>query len=206
LANYGRFLAIKDRGEDAVRTLRDAIRRWESLVHDFPNVVEYRQSLMQTLSNLGTYFSHREQTKDAEEVFGRTRNSARKEIKRFASSTVMQTADTGAGSLRDAIVQLNQDPNPGVDTIAFSIGSGAETIIPMSPLPSINHSVIIDGTTQPGFAGTPLIELDGAQAGSSANGLVIAAGNSTVMDLVINRFALDGILLQTSGGDSIQGD
>jgi titin len=66
--------------------------------------------------------------------------------------------------------------------------------------------VTIDGTTQPGFSGTPLIELDGAGAGSTANGLTVSAGHSTVEGLVINRFSGDGILLQGQGSDLVVGN
>src|SRR6185369_7688644 len=48
--------------------------------------------------------------------------------------------------------------------------------------------VIIDGTTQPGFAGMPIIELDGSSAGAFATGLRIVAPNCIVRGLVINRF------------------
>ena len=57
----------------------------------------------------------------------------------------------------------------------------------------------IDGTSQPGFAGTPLIELNGAQAGDGANGLVVNGGNSVIRSLIINRWSGSGIVLQ--GGD-----
>jgi hypothetical protein len=98
------------------------------------------------------------------------------------------------------------DSTAGLNTIAFSIGTSAKDIIPTSALPSITHPVLIDGTTQPGFTGTPIIELSGISAGANVNGLVITAGNSTVRGLVINRFSGDGILLTTKGGDRIQGD
>jgi autotransporter-associated beta strand protein len=92
----------------------------------------------------------------------------------------------GTGTLRQAIVDSNAAG--GQNTIDFSIGSGQQTISPMSGLPNITASVTIDGTSQPGFAGKPLIELDGANAGN-ANGLVIVTANCTVTGLVINRFA-----------------
>jgi streptogramin lyase len=68
------------------------------------------------------------------------------------------------------------------------------TIQPLSTLPTITASVTIDATTQPGFAGKPIVELDGALAGNS-NGLNIAASNTTVKGLVINRFAGQGIVV-----------
>ncbi|MBI3949375.1 MAG: HYR domain-containing protein [Acidobacteria bacterium] len=125
---------------------------------------------------------------------------------------VTNTNDSGFGSLRQKILDANA--NPGVDTICFNIpGAGPHTINLISALPTITNPVVIDGTTQPGFAGTPLIELNGASAGSSTDGLVIiTAGNSTVRGLVINRFVGDiyggghGILLSTNGGNVIEGN
>jgi titin len=109
----------------------------------------------------------------------------------------------GSGSFRQAIVDSNADP--GVSQITFQIGSGAQTIRPASALPLITHPVGIDGSTQPGFAGTPLIVLDGGSAGD-ADGLFIGAGNSSVTDLVIDHFRRDGIGLGTGGGNVLAGN
>ena len=100
-------------------------------------------------------------------------------------------------SLREAINAANA--SVGLDVIAFNIGGGgAQTISVLSlanggfgPLPDLTDPVIIDGSTQPGYAGTPVIELNGLSAGD-ANGLVLAGGNSTVRGLVINRFVNQG--------------
>ena len=60
------------------------------------------------------------------------------------------------GSLRQAILDSNADTGDR-DTIVFNIpGSGVHTITPLTALPLISQPVVIDGTTQPGFAGTPL--------------------------------------------------
>ncbi len=77
--------------------------------------------------------------------------------------------------------------------------------------------MIIDGTSQPGYAGLPLIEINGSQAGSAADGLVITGGNSIVQGLIINGFqgswSFDGsdqggnaIVLQGQGGNTIEDD
>ncbi|HAZ47371.1 MAG TPA: hypothetical protein DCZ55_23675 [Cyanobacteria bacterium UBA11371] len=119
---------------------------------------------------------------------------------------VTNTNDSGAGSLRQAILDANADL--GTETIRFNIpGSGVRTITPTSALPSITDAVIIDGTTQPGFDNAPIIELNGANAGSTTNGLVLGMGSagSTIRGLVINRFQLTGIVVQ-SNGNTIQGN
>jgi len=108
-------------------------------------------------------------------------------------------------TLRQVIIAANG--NPGLDTIRFQISEGpslVKTIIPLSELPSITDPVIIDGTTQPGYAGQPLIEISGASAGANAIGLTISAGGSTVKGLAINRFGADGIRLSANGFNTIQ--
>jgi thiol-disulfide isomerase/thioredoxin len=126
----------------------------------------------------------------------------------LSTLTVLNSLDNGPGSLRQAI--LDADSNPGLDTIRFRIGTGAQTIDVGSggfgPLPAVTDPVVLDGTTQPGFAGRPLIELDGTAAGVGAEGLLITAGASTVRGLVINRFQGNGIVLQTGGGNHIEGN
>jgi probable HAF family extracellular repeat protein/parallel beta-helix repeat protein len=118
---------------------------------------------------------------------------------------VTNTNDSGPGSLREAILDANAEP--GDHTITFEIGEGGtQTISLTSALPPITHPVIIDGTSQPGFAGSPLIVLNGAGAGSGASGLTITGGNSTVKGLVINGFDGNGIVVAANGGNTIQGD
>ncbi len=117
---------------------------------------------------------------------------------------VTNTNDSGTGSLRQAI--LNANAHAGTDTITFQIGSGVQTISPASPLPTITDPLVIDATTQPGFSGAPLIEIDGANAGAFTDGLTITAGNTTIKGLVINRFGLSAIQISSGGGDVIQGD
>ena len=75
----------------------------------------------------------------------------------LAQFVVTNTNDAGAGSLRQAIL----DANGHSGTITFSIGSGVQTIQPLSELP-LAPNVSIDGSTQPGYSGTPLIVIDGS--------------------------------------------
>ncbi len=109
--------------------------------------------------------------------------------------SVTTTADSGAGSFRQAIINSNTETG-GTNTIAFAIpGQGVQTISPLSPLPAITNSVLIDGFSQPGYAGTPLIELNGSQAGIAV-GLTITSSGVTVRGLGINGFAQGaGILI-----------
>jgi titin len=116
--------------------------------------------------------------------------------------TVVNTNDSGPGSLRQAILDANA--HTGRNTITFNVGGGGvQTIQPVSALPTITHPVVIDGTTQPGFAGLPLIVLNGSKAGAGVSGLTITAGYSTVQALVIDGFAADGVDLLTNGGNNV---
>ncbi len=117
---------------------------------------------------------------------------------RATTFTVTNTAPAGAGSLRQAILDANA--NAGADTIAFAIASGAQTIAPTSALPVITDLVTIDGSTQPGYATTPLIEIVGTNAGSFVNGLVIATNDCVIRALAINLFRGDAFY----NGDAIQ--
>lgn len=117
---------------------------------------------------------------------------------------VINNADSGIGSLRAAISSANA--NADLDTIRFAIPLAPFVIDLASPLPAIVAPVVIDGTTQPGYAGAPLIVLNGAGAGTNANGLTIQSGFSTVRGLVINRFTGDGIYMANLGGNTIAGN
>ncbi len=84
-----------------------------------------------------------------------------------ATFTVTKTADTNDlvcnadCSLREAINAAN-DNGSGADTINFDIaGSGVKTINLTSGLPEIKTSLTINGTTQNGYFGKPLIEING---------------------------------------------
>jgi len=118
---------------------------------------------------------------------------------------VTNTKNHGTGSLRQAMLDANATSGP--DTILFNIqGAGPHTINLLIALPGVTGPVVIDATTQPGYAGAPLIELNGAMAGSGASGFSITAGSSTVRGFAINRFDNYGIALSGSGNNLIQGN
>src|SRR5437773_8527115 len=61
-----------------------------------------------------------------------------------ATFTVINTGDSGVGSLRQAITDANA--MGGADTIVFGIpGAGQKTITVLSELPTITETVTIDG-------------------------------------------------------------
>ncbi len=105
------------------------------------------------------------------------------------SFLVTTDADSGPGSLRQAILDSNTTSG-GTGTIEFAIsGAGLHTIALLSPLPAATTSVLIDGTTQPGYAGTPLIAIDDSASGS-ADGLTISGSGVTLSGVAIGGFGL----------------
>ena len=108
---------------------------------------------------------------------------------------VITTADSGAGSLRSAIIASNAATGQ-TNTISFNIpGKGVQKIALLSALPTITNPVVIDATLINGYTTTPLIELDGTNAKAGTNGLVIAASatGTMVKGLDIHSFGGDGI-------------
>nr|MBA2524367.1 hypothetical protein [Pyrinomonadaceae bacterium] len=103
-----------------------------------------------------------------------------------ATFVVVNTNATGPGSLQFAILDSNE--TPGADNIVFNIPTGPFVINITAALPTITDPVTIDGTTQPGFSGTPIVQLNGSLAGKGPNGFVLSAGNSVVRGLGISGF------------------
>lgn len=108
-----------------------------------------------------------------------------------ATFTVTNTNDSGAGSLRQAILDANAAP--GADTIVFAIGTGIQVITPATLLPMITDPVTIDGTTQPGYNGRPLIGIDGSRILGTNSTTPPTAGlgleaTSTVIGLSLTGF------------------
>ena len=132
---------------------------------------------------------------------------------------VTNSSDPSDGScdsdctLREAIMAANA--NPGPDIIEFNIlGTGVKTMVPLSALPTITETVIIDGYTQPGASENTLeegddavllIQLNGMSAGSVV-GLDLHADNCVVRGLVINRFEVSGIFMFSGTGNVIEGN
>ncbi|MFO0868130.1 MAG: DUF4347 domain-containing protein [Pirellulales bacterium] len=125
----------------------------------------------------------------------------------LSTFTVTNTNDSGAGSLRQAL--LNANSLSGADTIAFNIlGTGPHTINVLSALPTITEAVTIDGWTEPDYSavsGTPVIVLNGAAAGSTA-GLRVQASNVTIRGLTIQQFVGAGISLESGTNNIVQGN
>ena len=116
---------------------------------------------------------------------------------------VTNTADSSSGSFRQAILAANASPDR--NRIVFDIpGAGPHTISPLAPLPKISWPVVIDATTQPGYAGAPIVALSGVSAGAGA-GLRLDASQSVITGLAIHDFAGDGIIVR-GDTDTIRGN
>ena len=122
----------------------------------------------------------------------------------LATHTVSSLADLPpgdpgyAGTLRWALEQANNG-----DDIKFGV---AGTISLQSALPSVAVTVTIDATTLPGYAGSPLVVLDGAATGVDANGLLFVDGSdaSTLRGLAIVNFGGHGLVLETANNHIVQ--
>jgi parallel beta-helix repeat protein len=133
--------------------------------------------------------------------------SASSSISQQINAVVTNTTDGDPGSLRQAILDVNAQSSSQPVGIVFNIpASGVQTIKPLSVLPTLTQPAILDGTTQPGYGVTPIIDLDGGSAGASVSGIHITGGNSTVRGLAVHSFSGGGILIDTNGGDVIQGN
>ncbi len=124
------------------------------------------------------------------------------------NTTEGTNTNDGNCSLPEAVLAVNTSST--VDTcttgsapytIAFSIGSGAQTITLSSGL-GIDEPVLIDGTTQSGYSGTPLIRVDGNN--SVGYGLIISSGSegSIVKGLMVTGFTSEQVSIYAGNSTS----
>src|SRR3972149_10561232 len=147
-----------------------------------------------------------------------------------ATLTVNTTDDRDDGScnashcsLREAIQAANNHVGP--DTISFAIPGPGPHIIAIEGRPPasehappgfwlLNDGTVIDGTTQPGYTGGPMIVLDGSRSllsyagGALSESLNIVSSDSTVRGLSFVGFPIEaiGIEYPSGGGNLIEGN
>lgn len=103
--------------------------------------------------------------------------------------TVSNLFSTGAGSLRQAI--LNADVSKTPATIDFSV---AGTIpVGATPLPPITAPVTIDGSSAPGFSGAPVVTVD--FQGTPGLAVGTTAGGTTIRGLSLINASTAGLTL-----------
>ena len=103
------------------------------------------------------------------------------------STTVSNLNDSGAGSLRTAIACANADL--GADTVTFAVSGTINIATQLPTLSDTTGGTLIDGTSAPGYSGTPIVVLDGPGTGSFVRGLQITSGNNEVRALQIGDFS-----------------
>jgi parallel beta-helix repeat protein len=103
--------------------------------------------------------------------------------------------DSGAGSLRAAIIAANADPSPTPDTIQFQV-SGMINLL--SDLPAITNAVKIDGTSAPSYVagGPPVVELN--FNGHSGLTFSTGSGGSGLFGLALGGSGDNGVTLNAS--------
>ena len=137
----------------------------------------------------------------------------------FNFDVVVNTNNAGQGSLRQFLINANGLANAGlalvggaagIDNAVFMLADGTArpgshsgypnlfvggiaTITPTSALPSITDPVVLNGETQAGWSGSPIVELKGT--GNAIDGLTVTAGSSTIRGLVIDGFGGNGVVL-----------
>ena len=88
-------------------------------------------------------------------------------------------------SLREAVNAANA--NPGADSITFDIpGPGPHVILMTDMLTVSDDQTRIDGSSQPGYPGSPIIVLDGGN--TICRGLWIASNDNVIVGLSFVRF------------------
>ena len=148
----------------------------------------------------------------------------------FNFDTVANTNSSGQGSLRQAITNANTlggdaslaqtGRTAAIENLVFMIGNGSSapglrsannlfsagvaSITPGVQL-GVTAPLVLDAQTQPGWASSPVVELVGTGAPAGSDGLRLSGGNSTVRGFIVNRYSGNGIRLQTSGGNTVQG-
>ena len=123
--------------------------------------------------------------------------------------SVINTDDSGAGSLRQAILDANAAPNSGAspDEIHFNItAEGVQTISPLTALPALTEAVVIDGYTQRGSSPNTLAVGDNAVILIELNGdtcfcseALLVSGSSTISGLAIQGGFNNAIEVNGSG-------
>jgi parallel beta-helix repeat protein len=105
---------------------------------------------------------------------------------RAATFKVINTNDSGTGSLRAAIALANVTPNPPHTTVFDIPGNGPFTINAANGLPTLLNQVTIDASGE-ALGGKPGVRVDGSSTPGFA-GLVLGVAGSSVSYLSVTGF------------------
>lgn len=110
-----------------------------------------------------------------------------------------------AVSLREALIAAEN--TAGVDRIQFAITnplvSGRHTITLTSALPTLDEGVVIDGTSEADYAGTPVITIHGGALGGSGVGLSLNAGASVIQGITFREFGQSAIAVRSTASVAV---
>jgi uncharacterized repeat protein (TIGR01451 family) len=116
---------------------------------------------------------------------------------------VTNTNDSGAGSLRQAMLDAQNAVCTSPCFITFNItGTPPFVIQPATTLPDVASSTHIDGTTQPGYGSTPIVEINGSLLGSPSSTLVLSGTNATVTALSITNAVVGSKAVSITGNNN----
>jgi gliding motility-associated-like protein len=134
-----------------------------------------------------------------------------------ATFYVTTNADSGTGSLRDAILQSNSNGTSTTDNIYFNIvavNSAGVNITLLTELPALTSNIVIDGTTQPlSFLNSTSIKIQLSKGSTSfINGLTIKSiDHVEIYGINFNGFdtnsstADNGAIFLNNGSDIVIG-
>jgi Right handed beta helix region/SdrD B-like domain len=145
----------------------------------------------------------------------------------FNFDTVVNTNDSGQGSLRQAMTNANTLGNDGnlaqsgrtaaIENLVFMIGNGSAaaglrsavnlfsggvaTVSLTSALPAISAPLVVDARTQPGWSSSPVVALSGGNPGIAFDGptVGVGAGGSTLAGLAVGNFKGNGVSINGNG-------
>jgi hypothetical protein len=128
------------------------------------------------------------------------------------SYVVFTNLDDGMGSLRQAILSANSNPN--YSTINFNIpSSSTKSITLLNALPSVTTPILLDGTSQPDYSAnnestqvvisdnttSPIgkgLLMSGSSQGSQVKGLILKGFSKYGLDVQVDNVTVQGVKLK----------
>jgi hypothetical protein len=84
-------------------------------------------------------------------------------------------------------------------------GANVATIAPLSPLPAVTNSLVMDAQTQPGWTLHPRIEINAAGVGTGIDALALNASDIVLRGFIVNRSPREGIVSSAGSRITVQG-
>lgn len=123
-------------------------------------------------------------------------------------ATFMVTNTSGSasdqGSLPWAVEQANYH-SAGLDVITFNIPGAGPHVIRVTDTLYLNEQTVVDATTQPGYAGSPLVTIHGGGTPASIFLLQQQSSGSTIQGFAMVGYTANAVtIFNTSQGNWIQ--